>query len=57
MADTDENTTLPSQLINTISTIPGVSVFISDRPRNVSLKRWKMRSDTRTESRTPVGGE
>lgn len=38
MIDTDESTMLTSQLIDVVSTIPGVPDFISDRPVNVFYK-------------------
>lgn len=37
--NTDENPLFPSQLINSVSGIPYVSKFISDRTGNVFLKR------------------
>lgn len=46
----------PSQLINTLSTGPDVSVFINERPGNVSFNRMGMGSPSERSLRRPTRG-
>lgn len=45
LTDTDENKTLTSQLIHTVSDLPRVSDSIKERPGNIFYKRLGIKSD------------